>query len=197
MHTRTLLTLTLVCGLLAGCSIHESGSGKNKDVDIKTPIGSLAVRTTKVDIKDVGLSPYPGATEVNDHEHGDSDKANVSLNFPGMGLKVVALKFHSDDPADKVLAFYKNDLKKFGDILECEGKSVSVAGFDHHDKDSDALSCGEHQRTLNTATVGDGGGIELKAGTKPRQHIVHVEKDGSGSKFELVYVEANDKHQTM
>src|SRR5579884_3579617 len=100
MFTSRLLGLVVLSAALAGCSIHESGEGKNKDVDIKTPLGSLAVRSGKVDVKDVGLTAYPGATRVEDDNKHDSDNANVNLSFPGMSLKVVALKFHSDDPPE-------------------------------------------------------------------------------------------------
>ena len=196
MQTRTLISLFVLSTALTGCSIHESGSGKNKDVDIKTPIGSLAVRTSKVDVKEVGLSPYPGAVEVTERDN-DNNKANVNLSFPGMGLKVVALKYHSDDAPDKVLAFYKNDLKKFGNVLQCTGTQVTVVNpMKHDDKESDELACGDDARKAGVSVRTDAG-TELKAGSKNRQHIVHVQPDGTGAKFELVYVEANDKTRTM
>ena len=49
--------------VLAGCSIttHDKGNGKKDDVDIKTPFGSLSVKENASDVKDTGLSPYPGA----------------------------------------------------------------------------------------------------------------------------------------
>ena len=196
MHTRTIISLFVVTAALAGCSIHESGSGKNKDVDIKTPIGSLAVRTSKVDVKEVGLSPYPGAVEVTERDR-DSNKANVNLSFPGLGLKVVALKYRSDDAPEKVLAFYKNDLKKYGNVLQCTGSRVTVNPLHHDDKESDDLTCGQDARKVGLEVHTDDSGIELKAGNKSRQHIVHVQPDGSGAKFDLVYVEANDKTKTM
>ena len=38
----------------------------------------------------------------------------------------------------------------------------------------------------------DSGGMEFKAGTKEKQHVVGIEPNGTGSLFQLVYVESPD-----
>src|SRR3954470_16857994 len=92
---------------IAGCSInvHEkdragNGDSKDKDVTIKSPLGGLHVRTDKVDPKQMGLSVYPGA-RLKEKEGGNDSKADVNIDTPWFGLKVVALKYVSDDPQDK------------------------------------------------------------------------------------------------
>jgi hypothetical protein len=171
-----------VLALLAGCSVHEgrTDSGEKK-VDISTPFGNLKVNTD-VDAKDTGLPVYPGAQRLTGTEK-DKDAANVNISVGGMGLKVVAIKYRSDDPPDKVLAFYRPKLKEFGGkFLEC--KQEGFVTYNHKDDDSE-LTCdkGSHNGT----------NMELKAGTPDRQHIVAVKPVGSGSEFALVYVMKHGK----
>lgn len=187
MKARLIAILAIATFLLAGCSVKESGSGNNKDVDIKTPMGQIAVKTNdNVEAKATGLSPYPGAVEVKD---SDGDKgANVNMSFGGFGLKVAALKFRTDDPQEKVTAFYRKDLERYGAVLTCD----PAARREKATENSDKLTCSEK---------GDGGGMninisddkdhgmEMKAGTKQKQHIVAISRDGKGTKFSLVYVE--------
>jgi hypothetical protein len=162
---------------LAGCTIHEdrTASGEKK-VDISTPFGNLNVNTD-VDVKDTGLPVYPGAQRVTD---GESDKhaANVKLSVGDIGLKVVAIKYRSDDPPDKVLAFYRPKMKGFGGkFLECQQEGFVT--YNHSADDGKELTCDSSHNGTN---------MELKAGTPDRQHIVAVKPIGSGSEFALVYV---------
>jgi len=177
--------------LLAGCSIHEQKSADNKDkkVDIKTPFGNLKVNN-QVDPKDTGLPVYPGARQVAHNDH-DSDAANVNISVGDFSLKVVAVKFESDDSPDKVLSFYRDKVKAYGasgKYLECHGLDIQVNGgsFSSHDDDNEKeLSCGKHE--------GHGDSTELKAGTPDRQHVVSVKPKGNGSEFALVYVNKSGK----
>ena len=185
-HDRRLATgvliavVVLAVGILAGCSIHEQKSADNKDkkVEIKTPFGQLKVNTGDVDVKETGLPAYPGARRVPNEEH-DSNAANVNISAGSFGLKVVAIKFDSDDSPDKVLSFYRDKVKAYGGkFLECQGMSIDVHAGD--DNDEKELTCDHHG--------GHGDAVELKAGTPDRQHIVSVKPHGSGSEFALVYV---------
>ena len=172
----TLLALAALA-FLAGCTVHEdrTASGEKK-VDIRTPFGNLGVNTD-VDPKDTGLPVYPGAQRVPGIEN-NRDAANVNISVGGIGLKVVAIKFRSDDPPEKVLAFYRPKMKGFGGkFLECQQQGFVTY---NHKVDDEELTCdkGSHNGT----------NIELKAGTPDRQHIVAVKPIDSGSEFALVYV---------
>lgn len=178
-HEKLLAAILAVSALafLAGCTVHEdrTASGEKK-VDISTPFGNLNVNTD-VDVKDTGLPVYPGAQRVSDNEN-DKHAANVNISSGSFGLKVVAIKFRSDDPPDKVLAFYRPKMKEFGGkFLECQQQGFVT--YNHVD-DSKEITCdkGSHNGT----------DMELKAGTPDRQHIVAVKPIGSGSEFALVYV---------
>jgi hypothetical protein len=172
--------------LLSACSVNvkKESNGQDKQVDIKTPMGGIHV-SKDADVADTGLSVYPGA-RLKPQESGHDDKsANVSISGFGYGLRVVALQYESDDAPAKVVAFYKDQLKKYGNVLECPTLGHFHLNMKYSDKsgESHALTCD---------SVG-GTNIELKAGTDENQHIVAVETEGKGSSFSLVYVRTHGK----
>lgn len=168
---------------VSGCSINvkdkkESGDSK---VDIKTPIGDLHVNEG-ADVRDTGLSLYPGAKPAPKEPGDDKKSANVNLSFGGFGLKVVAAEFVSDDTSDKVLDYYNKQLQHFGKPIECHGKwnggDVNVNTNDNSGL-SKPVSCRNSSGSEST---------ELKVGTEGNQHIVAVKNNGKGTRFALVYV---------
>jgi hypothetical protein len=188
MTKPTISRMIMAAGLLAalfltGCSVKETkdSSGKEKDVDIRTPWGSLSVQKGSSDIKATGLPLYPGAHPRKD----DENSANVNISSSMFGLKVVAQKYESDDSPDKVLSFYHKQMGKFGDVIECSrGFDIN---FHHHDKD-DPVTCEGSGHDYDKA---------LKAGTQNNQHIIAVKTNGSGSSFAVVYVRAWDDKDTI
>lgn len=168
--------------LLTGCTIstHDKGDGKKDDVDIRTPLGSLSVKQGSSDVKDTGLTAYPGARLKQD-SGDDKHSANVNISSSLFGLKVVALKYESDDSADKVMAFYHKDMGKYGKVLDCNGGFNM--NFHHHDKNAD-VACdssdpGDHEYKQ-----------ELKVGTENNQRIIAIKPKSNGSEFVMVYVRA-------
>jgi hypothetical protein len=173
--------------LLSACSVNvkKEHNGEDKQVDIKTPVGGIHV-SKDADISDVGLAVYPGAHMKQKNSDGDDKSANVNISGFGFGLKVVALEYESDDSPAKVMSFYKDQLKKYGNVLECHTSkrdwNVNM-GSHRSKKGSNELSC-----------EGSGGDkIELKAGKQDDQHIVAVQPEGKGSSFSLVYVRTHGK----
>ena len=136
------------------------------------------------DVADVGLTVYPGARLKQNDSDGNDKSANVNISSFGFGLKVVALEYRSDDSPEKLVAYYKDQLKKYGKVLECHTSHFNV---NPDAKDSDHES---HELTCDGSS---GNNIELKSGTKENQHIVAVEPDGKGSSFSLVYVRTHGK----
>ncbi len=170
--------------LLSACSINvkKEKNGEDKQVDINTPMGGIHV-SKEVNPEDVGIAVYPGAT-LKEKGNGEDKSANVNLSSFGFGLKVVALEYESKDSPDKVVAYYKDQLKKYGDVLVCHTTGMNLnAGIKKHDEDSHELTC----------EGANGHNIELKVGTRENQHIVAVESSGSGSNFSLVYVRTHGK----
>lgn len=169
--------------VIAGCSVttHDKGNGKKDDVDIKTPFGSLSVKEGASDVKDTGLSPYPGARVAKDDDDDRHHSANVNISSSLFGLKVVALKYESDDPSDKVLSFYRKEMGKYGKVVDCTGGFNM--NFHHRDKDAE-VTCDDRNGSDH------GYKEELKVGTENNQRIVAIKPRSSGSEFTLVYVRA-------
>jgi hypothetical protein len=171
--------------LLPACSINvkKEQNGEDKQVDIDTPVGGIHV-SKGANVADVGLAVYPGARLKEDDSDGNDKSANVNISSFGFGLKVVALEYESDDSPAKLIAYYRDQLKKYGKVLECHTSNLDVnpdiKGSDH----------GSHELTCEGSS---GSNVELKVGTKENQHIVAVEPDGKGSSFSLVYVRTHGK----
>jgi hypothetical protein len=171
--------------LLPACSVNvkKEKNGEDKQVDINTPVGGIHV-SKGANVEDVGLAVYPGARLKQDDSDGNDKSANVNISSFGFGLKVVALEYQSDDSPAKLIAYYKDELKKYGKVLECHTSHFEV---NPDMKDSDH---GSHELTCDGS---NGNNVELKVGTKENQHIVAVEPDGKGSSFSLVYVRTHGK----
>ncbi len=172
--------------LVAACSVNvkKEPNGEDKQVDINTLVGGVHV-SKQADVSDIGLTVYPGARLKEKDSDGD-DSANVNISGFGYGIKVIALHYESDDAPAKVLSFYKDQLKKYGSVIECHTASLDLdmkMGSHGSKNDSNDLTC--EGKTGNN--------IELKVGRKDDQHIVAVEPEGKGSSFSLVYVRTHGK----
>jgi hypothetical protein len=159
---------------IAACNVdvrkHES-DGK-ADVDITTPVGNVSVRTN-VATPDTGLAVYPGARPLQDEDEPESADVNVGNSV--FGVKVLAAKFESADPQERIIDFYRNELKAFGEVTECRGNVNYRRGRPVcHDK----LFARD---------------LQLVAGPENQQHIVAVKPRGDGTEFGLVYVQTRGK----
>ncbi len=176
--------------LLSGCSINvkKQPNGQDKQVEIDTPVGGIHL-SEQANVADVGLEVYPGARLKPKNSDGNQDSANVNISGFGFGIKVVALQYESDDPPAKVLSFYKDQMKKYGSVLECRTADLNLdmkmegIDSDHH---SNQLSCPK-------VDLGSANNIELKVGKKDDQHIVSIKPQGKGSSFALVFVRTHGK----
>jgi len=187
--------LSIVCMLavaallaLPACSLNvkKGDNGEDKRVDINTPVGGIHVGEG-ADPRDTGLPVYPGARVK--QKTGDKNSANVNISTSFFGLKVVALEYLSDDSPDKLIAFYKDKLKSYGNVLECHTDKHNDPGNVHvnigdKEKKSHELSCGDNK----------GSTVELKVGTEENQHIVAInppDGGGKGTDFALVFVQVH------
>jgi hypothetical protein len=181
-----LLFAGTLIALLSACSVNvkKEQNGQDKQVDIKTPMGGIHV-SKEANVADIGLTVYPGArVKVKSDDDGNDKSANVNISGFGFGLKVVAMEYQSDDTPSKVLSFYRDQLKKYGQVLECHTADL--------DLDTDVKNSDEHSHEL-TCGGSNGSNVELKVGTKENQHIVAVKPEGKGSSFSLVYVRTHGK----
>jgi hypothetical protein len=181
--------ILLWMGTFTGCSVntHENEKGKKNDVDIRTPFGSLSVHEGHTDAKETGLALYPGARAKKDSDD-EHHNANVDISSSLFGVKVVAVKFESDDSPDRVLAFYRKEMGKYGKVVDCTG-SFNLNFRGHHDKDAE-VSCDGHDSGHEYKE-------ELKVGTESNQRILAIKPSGNGSEFALVYVRTWEGKDTM
>ena len=176
---------------LLACSVNvkDHQHGGNDRVDIETPIGGIHV-DEEANVQDTGLTVYPGARQKEKTKDDDSKSANVNISSSFFGLKVVAIEYESDDPPEKVLAFYQDQLKKFGHVIQCHtgkhGGDLTVRAGENNNSSQEVRCEGE------TGNV-----IELKVGTEGNQHLVSVEPEGKGSDFALVYILTRGKEGTI
>jgi len=180
-----------VAMVVSACTVNVKKNKQgddDKNVDIKTPFGEIHV-DKDADSRDVGLPVYAGARLREKGEGGSDKSANVNLSAFGFGLKVVAMQYESDDPPSKVAAFYQDQLKKYGTVLQCHTSKHGDynVNSNHHDA-SEQLKC-----------EGDNSGnvIELKVGTEDNQHVVAIEPKDKGTNFSLVYVRTRGKDDTI
>jgi hypothetical protein len=172
--------------LLPACSINvkKEQNGEDKNVDISTPLGGIHV-SKDADPADVGLPVYPGA-RMKQKDSGSDQNANVNISGFGYGVKVVAIEYESDDSPAKLIDFYKDQLKKYGNVLVCHTSGHLDLDMHYDDK------TGKNSRVL-TCVGSSGNNTELKVGTRENQHVVAVEPQGKGSSFSLVYVRTHGK----
>ena len=173
--------LAALCALPA-CSItaNDKSSDGEKRVDIKSPMGDLHV-SDEADIRDAGLTLYPGAKPAPKDDSDDKKSANVNLSLPGFSLKVVAAEFVSDDAPAKINSYYGKELQKYGKPIECKGawSGGHVDSKGGKDDMSKPVSCDKD---------GSCDAIELKVGTEGNQHLVSIKPNGPGARFALVYI---------
>jgi len=175
------LTVATICG----CRVDTDRHGDNENVKVATPFGGVQVKTNDAAaVSGFGLPIYPGAELVKKKDK-DSGSADVNLSFGRFQLRVKAASYRTPDGPDKVTAFYRDAMKRYGTVIEC-----------NHDQ-----PVGTPTQTEEGLTCSDGGGkhvqvnadttgkTELKTGSKQHQRIVAIDPDDSGTKFGLVVLD--------
>ncbi len=174
-----LILVSLLCAPL-GCHInnHKTGNGKD-NVEIGTPFGSLQVKTDdKATGVQTGLTPYPGATLAK-KDGDDNGAADINLNFGDIKIAVHAVDLRTPDPEAKVLAFYRNDMKRYGDVLTCHGKVAVGTPV----RTGEGLTCGSAKNQYN---LSENDHLELRAGSERHQHIVGIHTEDGATRIGLV-----------
>jgi hypothetical protein len=179
--------LALAAGM-AGCRVHvdKDANGQDKKVQVDTPFGGVHVNTDQTTAADLGLPVYPGATVAKDN--GEHKSADVHLGFGEWELRVRTVSYETADSEEKVTAFYKKALGRYGDVITCQGNSP----VGRPATTSEGLSCADDKESghvkIDRGDYGTGkDSLELKAGSKRHQHIVGFENPKNGRpRFALV-----------
>ena len=175
---------------LARVSLAQNSDADDQDkgFDARTTIGDMHLGSD-ANPHELGLPVYPGSRPRKHDENRNN--ANLSLFTSSFGFKLVVANYDSDDSPDKVVAYYRDKLKKYGKVLECHtskhGGDVSTHADDNEETGkSKELKCdGDNKGPV----------VELKVGTEDNQHDVAIEpaENGHGSTFALVYVRSRGK----
>ncbi len=128
-----------------------------------------------VPAEQTGMKVYPGATPLK-KKNNESESANLQFSFGDYGLKVVAAKLRSADDPAKVAQFYREDLARYGKVLDC----TQAVAAEPKVKKSKTLTCEDDRPEKN--------GMLFKAGTKDNQHIVEIRPRTEGTEISLVNV---------
>jgi hypothetical protein len=167
--------------LATGCRVDADNHGDNKDVKIATPFGGMHVKTDDASVEEgLGLPVYPGA-ELVKKKGDDSGAADINFSLGKFQLRVKAASYHTPDAPDKVQAFYKNALKRYGTVIQCNNDQPVGTPT----TTDEGLTCDSNGKNVNVNTDVSGK-TELKAGSKQHQHVVAVDPDGSGTKFGVI-----------
>lgn len=178
-----------MAAVIAGCRVHvdKDANGKEKTVQVDTPFGGVHVNTDQTSAADLGLPVYTGSAIVKDKDGNQS--ADVHMGFGEWQLRVRAVSYESSDPQDKILAFYKKALGRYGDVITCQGKTpVGTPTMTR-----EGLTCSDDGKDTHFQFNGKANGVDisnnlqLKAGSKRHQHIVGFEDSKDGQvRFSLI-----------
>lgn len=171
---------------MGGCKIHvdKDANGNEKTVQVDTPFGGVHVNTDSTTAADLGLPVYPGADIVKDDDQHKS--ADVHMGFGEWQMRVRAVTYATPDSQDKVTAFYKKALERYGDVITCQGHTAIGSPT----TTAEGLTCEGDKTKVDVNGQKNGlpeGGFELKAGSKRHQHIVGFDDSKNGkTRFALV-----------
>ena len=182
--TLTAIILGLVTALsVTGCRFERhKGTSDNDNVKFSTPLGGLSVKTDQATVQNgVGLAVYPGATIIQKEGDHDSDAADVNFSFGSFHVGVKALSYQTPDAGDKVMAFYRKDMTKYGNVIQCHGNQP----VGQPTQTQDGLTCNIDQKS-KTYTINEKNEDQLRAGSRLHQHIVSVVAKDGGTKISLI-----------
>jgi hypothetical protein len=200
LRAAALTTATVLALTLTACSVHSSKDNGGDNVRISTPFGGMHVESNKTTATDIGLPLYPGAIPYKDPNGEDhAGSANVSMSFGSFHLKVQAVSYQTPDSPEKVFAFYRPALSKFGEVLECDDNkpvgqpAVATSGLtcsdDEHSKVHIDGNIHDHVPT-NSNELGNHNGHQLRAGSPHAFRLVEIDTSHAGfTKFGLVNLE--------
>lgn len=182
----SLCSLSLLVGVASFPAFAQQSDKDDKPFDVRSSVGDLHVGKD-ADAPKAGLPVYPGARPK---QEKDNDPLNFGILTESFGLKLVVVKYESDDAPAKIVAFYRGKLKRYGKVLECHTNDKSVhAESNSDDKDQ------PHSKELKCDGDNSGPVTELKVGTEDDQHVVAVEPraEGKPTSFAIVYVYSHGK----
>ncbi len=149
---------------------------------IHMPMGGLEVHTNSLSPANLGLSAYPGAI-LTHLPHNSDNSADVDMRFAGWRLRVQVLNYQSSDSRNTIVAFYKQALARYGDVVTCQNNKA----IGEPSKTKDGLTCNNDYNyninldansraskdaLKNMAEASNTASLELRAGSPNNQYLV-------------------------
>ena len=94
----------LLCGAAQAAGVPKHGAG--------IVVEDAATET------DTGIPLYPGA-QVQPRTNNNSPSLKLAIWALGSGIRLSLVKYWSTDDAESIAAFYRNELAKFGKVVDC------------------------------------------------------------------------------
>ena len=112
----------------------------------------------------------------------DNGSADVNMSFGGFQLRVKAVSYRTGDSPEKVEAFYRAGLKRFGDVIACrDNRAVGSPA-----RTQEGLTCDNNMGTTTRGRQAGEGRAGAEGGIDQHQHIVEIDAEGGGTKIGLV-----------
>jgi hypothetical protein len=179
--------------LLAGCNVSSNKNSHGDNVQMRTPFGDMHIKTSDdANLAGIGLTPYPGAVPVKDDNGKDKEAADINLNFGDFHLGVRAASFQSSDSPDKVEAFYRKDMARYGDVLKCRDDQP----VGQPTRTAEGLTCNDDHNRHEIQVSDDHNEVELRAGSPGHFHIVGITSKGGGTKIGLIALDLPVHHDS-
>jgi hypothetical protein len=185
MNTRgkaaTWVILLAALLIVAVFRIEKNDHGEYGNVKVATPFGGMQIKTNDTSVvQGLGLPAYPEA-ELQQKEGDYNGDADVDMKFGDVRLRVTTVRYKSSDSPDKVSAFYRKALSRYGDVIECQkGRPVGTPT-----QTPEGLTCDKEDAHLSWDSSDK---MELKAGSKQFQHLVVIDPNQNGSMMDVVAV---------
>jgi hypothetical protein len=173
MHVARGCVALAAMALVAVCGANETSSRNDF---------SLAVNVTdEAKASDAGLPHYPGSKPYRENDQSSSG-ANIGLATNLFGVKVVAMNLETADRPERVAAFYRRALAKYGKVVECTADAPRNSS---PPEDGDDVACDADDPGENK--------VVYKVGTEDNQRLAAIRTHGSGTRFSLVHVDTRGK----
>ena len=171
-HSRLRYALVMVTALVAAAFLADASRAGGLDIH------------ADADAADVGLPAYPGAIRKTDPS-GDPTAFSFGLWGASFGIQLAVVTYRSVEGVDKVAAFYRDALAKYGTVLDCSTNRKSD-DLSHRRRDDKADK--DRPVTCENDTV-DAGGRLYKVGTNRAQRVFKATPWHDGTTFELIDIE--------
>ena len=169
---KAVLLSVLMMPSVATLGADSKSGGKSESGEFSASVNI----SEKATAGDVGLPLYRGASPYVS-EGNDSSAVSMGFKMGSIGPKLIVASYQSPDGAEKVAAFYKEALKKYGPVLDCS---------DPREQEKTPTKSGLTCDSDSSGSSKDA--FKFKAGKKDEQRIVAIQTRGSKTTFSLVYL---------